>query len=125
MSLHPAPRRPAETNPAWLPDPLAPDRAAHAGLLTGATVTGEAARDDLSLRVGLWLDDAGRVRRARWRGDGALGAAADAACGHLEAGGDPLRLADVLAGAGALDRATLVAAAVEAALAAASWRRAG
>ncbi len=130
MSLHPATRsRSAEQAPGWIPDPSIPEHAAHAGLLAGATVTGEAARHDLSIRIGLWLDEAGRVRRARWRTgaapDRALRGPAEAACAHLEAGGDPLRLPDVLCAAEQLDRGEIVAAAIDAALTAAGARRTG
>jgi hypothetical protein len=127
MSLHPATRaRSAEPAPAWIPDAAIPEHAAHAGLLAGATVIGEAARHDLSIRIGLWLDDAGRVRRARWRAsDRTMRSPAEAACAHLEAGGDPGRLPDVLCAAEQLDRCELVAAAVDAALTAAGARRSG
>ena len=94
---------------------------AHAGPLDGATVVGEAARRQLSVRVGVWLDDGGRVRQARWRcaDDRALRTCAEAACALLEHG-----LAVRAADAGALggetgvpgERAEVVAGAVRAAL---------
>ncbi len=78
---------------SWLVN-ATPSEAHHARILQGATLTGEAARQALSIRIGLWLDDSGRVRQARWRAsdDGALRACAEAACSLLESGGDPLRL---------------------------------
>src|ERR671931_662614 len=93
--------RPADAASVWMPHAKS-ERVAHAGLLAGATVTGEAARQDLSIRVGLWLDESGRVRRARWRAcaDRALRASAEAACAHLEAGGDAAHLSEALAAAG-------------------------
>ncbi len=101
-----------------------------ASLLHGATSTGEAASRQTWVRVGLWLDEAGRVKRARWRAveDGALRSFAEAACSLLEAGADPARLdAESLrsAAAGTLghaDRAELVAAAVQTAFSA-GYRR--
>ena len=101
-----------------------------ASLLHGATSTGEAGRRQLSVRVGLWLDDSGWVRRARWRAvdDAPLREFAEVACALLEAGFDPLRLdGDSLrsAAAGKLaqgDRADLVAAAIETAMSVAGRR---
>jgi hypothetical protein len=101
-----------------------------ASLLHGATSTGEAGRRQLSVRIGLWLDDGGRVRRARWRAaeDSALRELAEAACSLLEAGFDPVRLdGDSLRSAtpsanGHGDRADLVAAAVQAAMSVAGCR---
>jgi hypothetical protein len=98
-----------------------------ASLLHGATSTGEAGRRQLSIRVGLWLDDKGGVRRARWRtvDDPALRTFAETACSLLEAGLDPLRLdGEMLRGstAGVIahgDRADLVVLAVQAATTAA------
>jgi hypothetical protein len=97
-----------------------------AGALHGATATGEAARRHLSVRVGLWLDEAGWVRQARWRAadDAPLRAVAEAACSLIESGADPHALdEDALVSAAALqagdDRAALVAAAIAAALLAA------
>ncbi len=119
--------RPAEglrIPPNWT-GALPTDEALHAGALHGATVTGEAARRELSIRIGLWLDEAGSVRQARWRGaeDAELRAVAEAACTMLETGTDPSHLSsDGLRGAlqtraGAhADRADLVVAAVHAAL---------
>ena len=65
---------------------------AHAGFLEGATATGEAARQRLSVRIGLWLDGQGRVERARWRAvkDPDLSTCAEIACALLESGLDPL-----------------------------------
>jgi hypothetical protein len=91
----------------------------HAGSLHGATLTGEAGRRRLAVRIGLWLDDGGAVRKARWRAadDAGLRAAAEAACALLEARGDRVPDAAVLREAGtAADGAEMVAAAVEAAL---------
>ena len=85
--------RAPETLPPWV-EHHAPPVTGHAGLLDGATVTGEAARRQLSVRIGLWLDDAGVLRQARWRAvrDPALRAYAEAACSLLEAGAEPARL---------------------------------
>jgi hypothetical protein len=84
------------TIPPWTETsvPLKPSDAVHAGPLDGATVTGEAARRQLSVRIGLWLDDSGRVRRARWRAvkEPALRACAEAACALLESGAEPTRV---------------------------------
>ena len=101
-----------------------------ASVLHGATSTGEVGRRQLSLRIGLWLDDSGWVRRARWRAaeDAALRDFAEVACSLLEAGFDPARLdGDSLRSAapGALghdDRADLVAAAVQTAMSVAGCR---
>jgi hypothetical protein len=98
---------------------------AHAGVLDGATLTGEAARRQASIRIGLWLDESGWVRRARWRsaGDPALCAYAETACALVESGVDPLAvdsaaLRNALAGAGSAhdDYADLVASALHAAM---------
>jgi hypothetical protein len=95
----------------------------HAGLLAGATATGEAARRQLSVRIGLWMDERGAVRQARWRAvkDPALRACAEAACSLLESGVQPeaVDAEAVRAAAGGLahgpvDRAEVVAAAVQA-----------
>ncbi|HET9594523.1 MAG TPA: hypothetical protein VFP65_03030 [Anaeromyxobacteraceae bacterium] len=121
MDLQPAETRQAEVVSAWsrtaaLPEPH------HAGLLQGATLTGEAARRHLSVRIGLWLDEAGWVRQARWRAvdDSSLREYAEAACSLLESGADPVALdAEALRSAvegGHADRAELVASALHAAL---------
>jgi hypothetical protein len=110
--------------PGWT-QPVPPAAALHAGLLDGATLTGEAARRNLTVRVGLWLDEAGWVRQARWRAgeDATLREYAEVACSLLEAGVDPggldggaLRAAAASASAGHGDRADLVASAIEVAL---------
>jgi hypothetical protein len=96
----------------------------HHGPFLGSTQTGEAARRHLSVRIGLWLDEAGWVRQARWRAvdDPALRALAEAACSLLESGANPLQLdGDSLRTAAAQpphadDRADLVCAAIHAAL---------
>jgi hypothetical protein len=102
----------------------------HARLLQGATLIGEAARHVLSVRVGLWLDDAGRIRQARWRGsdDSSLRTCAEAACAALESGADPLQL-DAASlgpasthGAGACDGPELVLSAVRTAALLGGWR---
>ena len=124
MNVNPAPSvRSGDTTPTWAPTGHASSVAAHAGVLDGATLTGEAARRHMSIRVGLWLDDAGRVRRARWRasGDDALRAGAEAACSLVESGLDPLRLdaaalRTALGDAGNPDVTELVASALHAAL---------
>jgi hypothetical protein len=127
MRAHSAPAgRPSEVAPAWpSASPQAvPAPALHTGLLDGATVTGEASRRHLAIRVGLWLDDAGAVRKARWRGDAddALRACAESACGLLEAGTDPRQIdgaalrTTLLAASAAAEDAELVASAIEAAL---------
>ena len=120
MDLQPA-QRPAEVVPSWSASKTA--RSHHAPLLHGATVTGEAARDHLSVRIGLWLDDAGRVRQARWRSSegGELREYAEVACALLEARADPAQLdgealRNAATHAGHADGADLVAAAVHAAL---------
>ncbi len=108
--------------PSWAPIPGASKAHPHAGLLHGATLTGEAVRRHLAVRIGLWLDEGGWVRQARWRADddAALRECAEAACELLEAGIDPARLdADALrkaTGAAHGDRVEVVAAAVAAAL---------
>lgn len=94
----------------------------HAGFLEGATATGEAARRQLAVRIGLWMDDRGAIRQARWRAvrEVNLRACAEAACVLLEEGTDPLRLdADLLRrgaseSAAARECAEVVAAAVQA-----------
>ena len=100
-------------------------RSHHAPLLHGATVTGEAARNHLSVRIGLWLDEAGRVRQARWRSaeESAVRDYAELACRRLEARADPsprdgdaLRRAAVTGAPAHAECADLVAAAVETAL---------
>ncbi len=113
----------ADAVPAW-PQYLPPAGTLYAGLLHGATLTGEAARRDLTVRVGLWLDEAGWVRQARWRADDeTLRDYAEAACSLLEAGADPalldgsaLRAAVATAPAAHGDRADLVASAIAVAL---------
>jgi hypothetical protein len=121
MDLQPADIRQAEVVSAWSRT-AAPPEVHHAGLLQGATLTGEAARRHLSVRIGLWLDEAGWVRQARWRAvdDSALREYAEAACSLLEGGADPAALdAEALRGAvegGHADRAELVASAIHAAL---------
>ena len=72
-----------------------PERAAtHEGSLDGATLTGEVARLQIAVRIGLWLDEKGAVRQARWRcaDDRDLGAYAEAACTLLESGASPFVL---------------------------------
>jgi len=117
--------RQADAAPSWNAEPLtAPLPSTHAGPLDGASLTGEAARRQASVRVGLWLDDAGRVRRARFRvlGDDGLRALAESACVLLETVEDPLSLDGerlrrvAAAGQAQGERAELVAAAVHAAL---------
>ncbi len=125
MNLQPAEAaRSVEAVSSWRGD-LTTAESHCAGLLHGATLTGEAARRQLSIRIGLWLDEGGRVRQARWRAveDPALRGYAEVACRLLESGADPVRLdGDALrnsahvAPAGHGDRADLVAAAVHAAL---------
>jgi hypothetical protein len=122
MELQPAESRQAESVSSWR-SAATVSRVHQAGLLHGATLTGEAARRDLSVRVGLWLDEAGWVRQARWKAedDPALRECAEAACSLLEAGADPLALdGEALLGAvasgGHADRADLVVAAIQAAL---------
>jgi hypothetical protein len=107
-----------------------PSEAHHARLLQGATLIGEAARHVLSVRIGLWLDDAGRVRQARWRAsdDASLRACAEAACAALESGADPLQLdagslgSATTHGAGAADGPELVLLAVRTAALLGGWR---
>jgi hypothetical protein len=122
MDLQPAQRSP-DVAPTWNGSKSVRH---HAALLHGATVTGEAARNHLSVRVGLWLDETGRVRQARWRSadEAAMREYAEAACSLLEARADPLLLdGDALRkavgtppAAGQGEYADLVAAAVHAAL---------
>lgn len=130
MNLQPADvARLAEALPAQA-EPAAAMATHEASLLHGATSTGEAGRRTLSVRVGLWLDEGGRVRRARWRAmeDPALRELAEAACSLLEGGFDPAKLdGDSLLGVraaphGHADRADLVAAAIQAAVSAAGCR---
>lgn len=104
-------------------DPVRAAPAMHAGFLEGATATGEATRHQLSVRIGLWLDEDGSVRQARWRAvrDAGLRACAEAGCALLEAGVDPAQVgADGLrrgaVSSHARDCAEVVAAAIEAAL---------
>ena len=99
-----------------------------AGRLDGAAALGEAAGGErLVVRVGLWLDRAGRVVRARYRATtcATLIAYAEAACALAEAGEAPARLgADrIRAAVGGVhpchhDRAELVAVALARAAAA-------
>jgi hypothetical protein len=114
-----------DSSPGTESDRTAVVEAPHAGLLEGATVTGEAAREQLSVRIGLWLDDSGWVRQARWRAvkDVDLRAHAEAACALLESRADPACIdahAVELAVHGALrgesECAELVASAVRAAV---------
>ncbi len=92
----------------------------HAGFLEGATATGEASRHPLSVRIGVWLDDRGAVRKARWRAvrDPVLRACAEAGCALLESGtrvdAAALHRASGLAHASP-EYAEVVAAAIEAA----------
>jgi len=100
---------------------------AHAGPLDGAALRGEAAGGErLLVRLGLWLDAQGRVRRARHRTTtcAALIGYAEAACELAEAGEPPGalgadRLVAAVTGAHPLhrDRAELVARALRHALA--------
>lgn len=122
MDLQPADTRQAESLSTWR-RPAALPEVHHAALLHGATLTGEAARRNLSVRVGLWLDEAGWVRQARWRAadDAALRDYAEAACSLLESGTDPLALdgealSSAVEGVGHPDRADLVVSAIHAAL---------
>jgi len=74
--------------PAWRLE-----RTVHEGSLDGATLTGEAARHPHAIRIGLWLDEAGVVKQARWRADDTvLGAYAEAACHLVESGVSPFLL---------------------------------
>ncbi len=61
----------------------------HAGPLLGAPAAGAAREGDRQVEVGLWLDPAGRVERARFRATScaALIAYAEAACSLAEASG--------------------------------------
>jgi len=98
----------------------------HAGSLDGAALVGEAAGGDrLVVRVGLWLDDRGRVARACYRATtcASLIAYAEAACALVEAGErgappPPERVRAAVAGVHPLhhDRADLVALALARAL---------
>ncbi|HEX9289436.1 MAG TPA: hypothetical protein VF904_07935 [Anaeromyxobacteraceae bacterium] len=123
MDVQPVESARSEVVPSW-PGSTTPAEAHQAALLHGATTTGEAARRQLSVRVGLWLDETGWVRQARWRAvdDAALRAYAEAACSLLESGADPRALdGDALRAATAdtlpdRDRADLVASAIHAAL---------
>ena len=86
-----------------------PERAAtHEGSLDGATLTGEVARGQIAIRIGLWLDEKGAVRQARWRckDDPELGAYAENACSIVEAGASPITL-DAKALRGAVPSAPL------------------
>ena len=104
----------------------------HAGALDGAACVGEAAGGTrLLIQVGLWLDDTGRVVRARYRSStcAALIAYAEAACALAESGAVyPLSdrsLRAAVRGVHPLhhDRADLVALALARALAAGPIRR--
>jgi len=67
---------------------------AHAGATKGADAVVEAIADGRTVRIGLWADAAGRVRRARFRATtcAALIAYADLACELLESGEPPERI---------------------------------
>ncbi len=97
------------------------DAPRHAGPLDGAARCGEAAADGRIVRIGIW--DRGPRPRARFRASAcaSLIAYADAACEALEAGARPdaplLRALVTGVHPRHRDRADLVAAAVEAALA--------
>lgn len=82
----------------------------HVGLLHGATSVGEAARREHCVRVGLWMDESGWIRSARWRSaqEPLLRAYAEVACRLIESGADPLRID------GALLRGTIDASSGEA-----------
>ncbi|HEX7625293.1 MAG TPA: hypothetical protein VF400_17070 [Anaeromyxobacteraceae bacterium] len=104
----------------------------HAGALDGAACVGEAAGGArLLVQVGLWLDDAGRVVRARYRSStcAALIAYAEAACALTESGAvPPLSERSLRAAVRGVhpvhhDRADLVALALARALAAGPTRR--
>ncbi len=130
MDLQPAETRQADSVSTWRRTATLPE-VHHAALLHGAALTGEAARRNLSVRVGLWLDEAGGVRQARWRAadDAALRDYAEAACSLLESGADPLALdgealRHAVAGAVHGDRADLVASAIHAALVVGGCRQA-
>jgi hypothetical protein len=99
----------------------------HAGPLDGAVVGEAKGGENLLVRVGLWLDGGGRVKRARYRATtcASLIAYAEAACELVEAGEPPLalgpdRVRAAVAGAHPVhhDRADLVALALARALAA-------
>ena len=123
MTLQPAEAtRSSEVVPSWRGG-LPPVETHCAGSLHGATLTGEAARRQISIRIGLWLDESGWVRQARWRAveDPALRGYAEVACKLLESGADPGRLdgetlRHAAPGPLAGDRADLVACALHAAL---------
>ena len=111
-----------EPAPDWLPQDATAER--HHAALHGATVVGEAARRSLSVRVGIWIDEAGRVHQARWRGaeDPSLRACAEAACRLLESGVDPqcldaATISLAVPSTGCRERSEVVASALEAALA--------
>ncbi len=96
----------------------------HAGALEGASHVGELSSEDHRVRVGLWLDGAGVVRRARYRATtcAALIAYAEVACELLESGLPPsslsaARLRSALSGVHPVhrDRASFVAGAIRAA----------
>jgi len=99
----------------------------HAGPLDGAELLGEAADGEgLVVRVGIWRDGGGRIRRARHRSAScaALIGYAEVACALAEAGEPPAtllvdRLVSAVVGAHPLhrDRAALVATALARALA--------
>jgi hypothetical protein len=104
---------------AWRPEAAG----VHEGSLDGATLTGEAARRHLSIRIGLWLDEAGSVKQARWRSadDPILHAYAEAVCLLVESGANPFLIdGDALMAAVAApcagDRPNLVLYALRAAL---------
>jgi NifU-like protein involved in Fe-S cluster formation len=98
----------------------------HAGAVEGASLAGEAAgANRLLVRLGLWLDQDGRVSRARYRTTtcASLIAYAEAACALAEAGEevsrlDSTRLRSAVAGVHPVhrDRADLVALALSRAL---------
>jgi hypothetical protein len=103
----------------------------HAGALDGADHVGEASGGQrLLVRVGLWLDGAGRVARARYRATtcAALIAYAEAACALAEERGGgalgPERLRRMVRGVHPVHRARadLVALALARALASAPRR---
>lgn len=124
MSIQPTENVRVDPVPPWT-EPCHPRSALHAGQLEGATLTGEVSRRHLSVRIALWLDETGWVRRARWRAieDATLREYAEAACALLEAGADPARLdgealraAATTAAPGHGDRADVVASAISVAL---------
>lgn len=103
--------------------------APHAGPTEGADAVVEALADGRRVRIGLWADEEGRVRRARFRATtcAALIAYADLACELLESGEAPEqidggRLRQALPGVHPAqhDRADLVARALALAP---RWRR--